>query len=394
MANRVIRWVLLVAFGLAVRGAPAQEQLPKLNPDGLTPSATCGECHQAIHAVWQQSLHALSWSNGVFQAAFRRAVAAEGNPKARLCLSCHAPTVRHTRDYEVKTPITAEGISCDFCHSIRAVELSDPSDPMRLDVGHVKYGPLRHAQSPVHVVKESPLHRRSELCAACHQYRNANGVTVLGTYGEWKASAYGERGRQCQDCHMPLVPGRTVALRVKETASTSVNLHDISGSHDLEKVRQAITLKLKDTECLGDYLRVSLQVTNAGSGHCFPTGLPMHRAVLQVVLRERGREIDRREVRFEMVLLDKDGSRIRREHEVFLKAAQVDSDTRLRPLEARDIVVSFSDVKAPAVDIEASLFYEYSTETLRTEGAAERIEPIDMKFLIASVRDRIPRPAR
>jgi Arc/MetJ-type ribon-helix-helix transcriptional regulator len=38
---------------------------------------------------------------------------------------------------------------------------------------------------------------------------------------------------------MPLVPGRTVALAVKADASGMVNLHNISGSHDIERVRKA-----------------------------------------------------------------------------------------------------------------------------------------------------------
>ncbi|MFQ5496024.1 MAG: multiheme c-type cytochrome, partial [Phycisphaerae bacterium] len=167
-----------MAQGQALPGTPpTSEPLPKINPDGLTSSTVCGECHQAIHAVWRQSMHAKAWSNGIFQAGYRRSIESFGVEKARVCLSCHAPTVLHSKDYTIQDPITAEGITCDFCHSVESVALSDPGDPIRLNVGRTKYGPLRHAQSPAHEIVDTKLHMRSEFCGACHEYRNANGVT-------------------------------------------------------------------------------------------------------------------------------------------------------------------------------------------------------------------------
>lgn len=377
--------------------APGQSELPQVNPDGWTSSSVCGECHQAIHAVWQHSLHANAWSNSVFQAGYRRSIDAYGPEKARLCLSCHAPTVRHGRDYAVADPITAEGVTCDFCHSIKAVDLADATDPIRLTIGKTKYGPLRHAQSPAHEIVNSELHTRSEFCAACHEFRNANGVLVLGTYSEWKGSSYAKRGTQCQNCHMPLVPGRVVALAVKEKTPTSVNLHDISGSHDLERVRKAVTLDFEGAEWIGDRLWVYLTVANRGSGHCFPTGLPVHRAVLEVTLRDGTEVIGRRQVRFEVVMLDAKGRPLHREHELFFKAARVRSDTRLRPDEERTIELTFRDVSARRLSLRAALSYEYFTETLVTktgEAGAVQIEPVEMKFLIASLEKTIRSPGR
>ncbi len=374
----------------SLKNPPPSDQLPQLNPDGWTSAAICGECHQAIHAVWQQSLHSKAWVNGVFQAAYRRSVDLYGAEDARLCLSCHAPTVRHGKDYAVKDPVTAEGVTCDFCHSISAVDLNDAADPIRVHVGKAKYGPLRHAQSPVHEIVDSQLHTRSEFCAACHEYRNRHGVTVLGTYSEWKKSSYAKRGTQCQDCHMPLVPGRLVALNIaaprrsKGETRNSVNLHDVSGSHDIERVRKAVTLELEGYDWIADRVSVHMRVSNEGSGHCFPTGLPMHRAVLEVVVRDGGTEVGRRELPFEVVMLDKKGRPLKHEHEVFLKATSVRSDTRLKPNEVRTLNVSFRDITASRLVVTATLYYEYSTETLVVDERGERIEPVKMKFLVAS----------
>ena len=390
---RTVALGLLLVGGLAP-SAVAQGKLPKINPDGLTSSAVCGECHQAIHAVWQGSLHANSWSNNIFQAGYRRAKASHGSDGARLCLRCHAPTTRHTKDWDVRQAITAEGVTCDYCHSVSGVDLARRDDPVQLNVGREKYGPLRHAQSPAHNIVNSTLHTQSEFCAACHEYRNRHGVTILGTYSEWKASPYAKRGKQCQDCHMPLVTGRVVALSVKEDSPKSVNLHDISGSHDLDRVRKAVSISLEETEWFGNRVWVHLKASNHGSGHCFPTGLPMHRAVLEVVLHEGSREVDRREIPFEMLTSDAKGRVLRREHEVFLDAVRVRSDTRLRPAEVRDIEVAFRDVSALKLHVKASLFYEYKTEAWSGEGDQAHFEPVEMKFLVTSVKATIRKVGR
>jgi len=393
IAGAVLATLLCNPLPARVRGQqpeggaiPTDKPLPHINPDGWTSSAICAECHQAIHAVWRRSLHASSWANNIFQAGLRRSREVNGEEKSRRCFACHAPTVRHGNDYEAKEPITKEGITCDFCHSIQSVELTDPTDPIRCNVGKTKYGPLRHAQSPAHQIVNSDLFKHSELCAGCHEYKNSYGVTVLGTYGEWKGSSYAARGTQCQDCHMPLIPGRTVSLDVKSETNGMVNLHDISGSHDIEKVRKAVTLEFGGYDWLSDKVWVFLKVTNEGSGHCFPTGLPMHRAVLEVKLLKGDEVVGEREIAFEAVMLDEDGRVLQREHEVFIKAAKVRSDTRLKPNESRSIEISFRDVKASRLVVAASLFYEYSTETLVTDEKGERIEPAEMKFLLASCK--------
>ena len=183
---------------------------------------------------------------------------------------------------------------------------------------------------------------------------------------------------------MPLVPGSVVALRVKAETPKMVNLHDVSGSHSIDKVREAITLELVGYEWLGERAWVYVKVANKGSGHRFPTGLPMHRAVLELTIEDGGHEVGRREIPFEAVMVDDSGRILRREHEVFMQASRVRSDTRLKPGEERTIDVSFRDIKAQRLVLTASLYYEYTTETLVVDASGERIEPVEMKFLVAS----------
>ena len=118
----------------------------------------------------------------------------------------------------------------------------------------------------------------------------------------------------------------------------------------------------------------------------------MHRAVLEVTLRNGTEVIGQRQVRFEVVMLDAKGRPLHREHELFLEAARVRSDTRLRPDEERTIELTFRDVSARRLSLHAALSYEYSTETLVTktgEAGAGQIEPVAMKFLIASLEKTI-----
>jgi len=264
------------------------------------------------------------------------------------------------------------------------VDLSDASDRIQLSFGPTKYGPLHHAQPPSHQVIHSKLHSRSEFCAACHQYRNTVGVTVLGTYGEWKESSYAKNGKQCQDCHMPRIPSCGVALDVKKDTEETINLHNISGSHSIDRVRTTATLDLAGYEWIGDRIWVYIKVANRGSGHCFPTGMPMHRAYLDVAISDAGQVVEQRKIPFEIVMLDKDARPITREHQLIMEAASVRSDTRLKPREVRTIGISFRHVTATRLTLTANLYYEYSTETLVTDDAGERIEPVTMSFVMAS----------
>jgi len=362
-------------------------EMPQLSKDSFNAASVCGTCHQAIHASWQQSMHSRSFHNGVFQAAYREVQQRFAKRHTRLCLKCHAPTVRHTRDFAAEEAITQEGITCDFCHSVRGVDLESREDPFILEVGLTKYGPLRYARSPVHVVMESEVHRRSELCAGCHEYRNEYGVPVLTTYSEWKASPYAARGKQCQDCHMPRIPGRVVALGLGTSERTDINLHDISGSHSVERVRSAVTMNIQSATRSGpNQVQVSVQVANVGSGHCFPTGLPTHRGVLEVELFDRGKPVAQRSIAFEKVLMNGRGLPISREYEAFFDARSVRNDTRLRPGERRTVSITFRDVYAPEAVVKASLWYEYCTKAVRVRPEGETIEPVEMKFLLASAQ--------
>ena len=163
----------------------------------------------------------------------------------------------------------------------------------------------------------------------------------------------------------------------------------------MEQVRKAVTLKLINSEWIGDLVWVNLEVANVGSGHRFPTGLPMHKSVLEITLRDGGREIARREVPFSVMLVDKNGHQINREHEAFFNAARVRIDTRIKPKEVRPIEVTFRDIRSHRrLILRARLFYQYTTEALNTREGQEMIEPVEIKFLLASAQEMLKPPRR
>ncbi len=189
---------------------------------------------------------------------------------------------------------------------------------------------------------------------------------------------------------MPIIPGRVVALGLEDTAREGVNLHDISGSHDLERVRQAVKMKIRSvTRLEADKTQVRIDVTNVGSGHRFPTGLPLRWAILEVNLSDRGSIVARREIEFKKVLLNERGVPVTREHEVFLAARSIGMDTRLKPKERRTVRLTFDNVRAPEGVVEATLWYYYSTRAVKTENGVETVEPVEMKFLLASEKRRL-----
>ncbi|MBI2982325.1 MAG: hypothetical protein HYY44_08595, partial [Deltaproteobacteria bacterium] len=119
----------------------------KISEKGFTSAKVCGECHQAIYKGWKESMHANAVKDPIFYPIFLEASQRTAGKSDALCLSCHAPTTRLTKDYRLDSPITSEGVTCDFCHSVRGVRLNEP-DPFVIEKTKKKWGPLKDIASP------------------------------------------------------------------------------------------------------------------------------------------------------------------------------------------------------------------------------------------------------
>lgn len=349
-----------------------------INKKGYTKSQICGECHTEIYNFWKNSLHALSIDDPIFSTAYMQSLKSESEKAKKMCLRCHAPVVQYNNDYNLREDITKEGVNCDFCHTVRDVNINDFT--FKIQPGEIKRGSLKSASSQVHKVEFSELFSRSEFCAGCHELKGIEGVTILGTYTEWKQGPYPEKGVQCQNCHMPKVEGWIVNAEQKK-GDGSISLHDIQGGHSLTQLKKAVSIEITKVTKTEDSITAEIKLKNSGSGHYIPTGLPSRKLVLEVNLLIKDKIVDTRRIVYEKTVIDKDGKILNDDWEIMMHGAKILSDTRLKPMEERTESISFKMPAQYEGVITAKINYEYIPYILDRK---------EMKVEINSAEIRVP----
>lgn len=339
----------------------------------------CGDCHRAIEEGWKQSAHSQAVESRLFQDAMKLAQADYGVSARKKCLSCHSPIAVESGDMALVKKVSWEGITCDYCHSMRDVTLTGPNPKAIVDYSLVKSGPWKDVSSPAHGTVFSALHTSSLICASCHEYRNSQGFPVLTTYSEWSKSAYGANHQSCQSCHMYQVQGNVVDPRVQRIAQVGINLHQIPGSHSMQQLEKALHAQLSATH-EGGSLRIVVEVTNRGAGHSVPTGSPMRQLILQVHADPYGGApmSDRRV--FRRTVADAKGATIEREPQAFIKGAKEISDTRIPPGVTRKETFTFQVPQGVRTQVEADFFYYYSP--MATTEAQQELKFLSLRRLV------------
>ena len=325
----------------------------------------CGDCHTEIYQVWASSLHATSLTNATFQASLKEVQ----NPAAsQSCIACHAPVTTQSNQ-NVDSAVAREGVTCDFCHSIREVATASM---ITFDVGATKYGPVPNANSTGHQIQFSQLHASSAICSGCHEFENGKGLKVLGTFTEWKSSDSAKAGMTCQRCHMPLSTMHVVDPRVKRDPASFVNLHQMPGGHSKDQLSRALALRIAEITRRGSECTVKVVVGNKGAGHNVPTGMPTRHVVLtaEIVGTESGSQ--QQSLSYGAVVQDKDGKVLDHDSDVMLAGTRLASDTRLRPGEQRIETFKFSIRPDENVEVRSRLAYRYAP--LGSEELAVNIE--------------------
>jgi Cytochrome c554 and c-prime len=357
---------LLCSVGSAWAGTPTRGSLPVVNAKGYTSSEVCAKCHEDIHRTWKNSLHAMSLSDPVFDAAYWEAIKLSKGAARTLCLRCHAPTTRVTKDYDQRQPITEEGVTCDFCHTIQATNPFTAGEPFTMRPGLTKWGPLREVESPVHKTEYSVTHTMSQLCGGCHEYHAKSGAVLMGTYSEWRAGPYPGQGMHCQNCHMPQGEGRVVRPEVKAT-DHPINLHDIQGGHSPDQIRKAARVEVKEVQRMEGGYRVVVTVENVGSGHMIPTGVPTRQLTLVVQLRRGQTMLGEQQTVFRKVVVDDQGRELRTDAEVFLRGVAIRSDNRIPPKGSQEVSMFFPFTGSPDFVVDAKLYYRYPMAIAKPE---------------------------
>jgi len=324
-----------------------------------TPSDTCGSCHREIYRLWSGSAHAQALEDPVFLSAFRETVEREGEGVSRTCLSCHAPLAALLNDPRLEAKLTWEGVSCDVCHSMTGVDLAGSTPKITYDVGPVKRGPIRDAESAAHQVAFSELHTTSLGCAGCHEWTSRSGVPIMSTYSEWNQSSAAREGKPCQACHMAKTRAHVVDPRVQRVPHAEVNLHDVPGGHSLDQLHKALAVTIQPRRAAGT-LHLEVRLTNKGAGHAVPTGMPGRRVLLELVVRTGEGEVGREQRSYGRVYAGQDGVILTRDAAHFSPGVRLVEDTRLAPDERRVENFQFAVPATATAFVSLKLHYEHA----------------------------------
>lgn len=260
------------------------------------PSSSCRNCHNKIYDQHLQSMHAKSFINPVFQAEYFRELltASIQSPElvdeVRACIACHSP-ISYVKSNgfiisEEQVDQRRSGVTCDFCHTIRAYKGKKPGGGNYVSVpGDLKLGPFQHRTNWHHAYSE--LQTQSEFCGICHNRINRYGLEIMSTYSEWKSSKYAAENIQCQDCHMNIQGFLTAGKPIYETGKAArmrlgsvpyrpkLYTHRFPGAHSKSQVVGALTMDISvelTTVSPGEDIIINVFVDNSKTGHKMPSG--------------------------------------------------------------------------------------------------------------------------
>jgi len=282
----------------------------------------CMECHTDIYDQWNGSMHNKAFKDPLWRGAvklFAKGTKTRSEIMAlRSCVKCHIPlgfrsdsVTYPTQDFDSADNLSAQGIFCNWCHSISEVKhLGDADYEVAPGGGDTDpstmLGPLEDADSDFHPTQYSELHTTSEFCALCHDVsHSSNGLPLERTYTEWKNSPYNTENpattTTCQDCHMrqrpgvpstgkterPDFPGRAakngperehvwshyfVGANAMAATIMGNELHADMARERLQNAADLTIVKGKNNN-RGELARLMIKVENSGAGHYLPTGM-------------------------------------------------------------------------------------------------------------------------
>lgn len=294
----------------------ATERTPTRDVDGsafevraedFTPSAECGSCHTQHYSEWSGSMHAYAMADPVWIAARNAGQSAYANALAGACTPCHASIAHRAGlvdwgpiDFDNLPPQATEGVGCDVCHTVSSLHgVSNAS--FKLAPGRVKQGTIADPQkTSAHESVYNPLYAGGSYCGSCHDLKLSNGLELEMLYQEWQQEGFAATGKTCNDCHMPeytgsAVPGAPVrTLHRHYMPGVDLALIDFPDrDRQLQLVtdllRSAVTLEVALAGASAPEPGVDLivEITNNGTGHNVPSGVPFNREMwLSVEVRD------------------------------------------------------------------------------------------------------------
>lgn len=375
-----------VALGLGVSASLSAAE-HRLSVSDFSPAKECGICHEKIYNEWRTSMHSQAATDQLFQQLLPQAARDLGDRGVGFCLTCHTPVATVTKQLAIYKsvslplklgPMAMEGVTCDFCHTISGNEHfgKDISTGIyrypRKGETAIKYGVHRDATTTNHLSKASNFLQTSEFCGICHKFNHPfSGATLQDTYEEWKSGPYAKKGgKQCQDCHMPQFTGSSAS---DAPTRTNLHAHVFPGGHsDMVKKVATVTASVQIKEKSGKrQAKLWALVTNVGSGHFMPTGLPGLRQMwLEAVVRDaQGIEVFANKTPIGIEGLGADGRPT-----MPWNAVRFGKDTRIAPQKSRQSEWEFPlpEKNSSPVELRVSVYYRLVSELA---ARAAGIEP-------------------
>jgi len=405
----------------------------KIEPGRFINPQVCGKCHTGIFKEWQGSMHSKAFLDPLWvltSKLFMSQAEDEGEKReAKYCVKCHTPVGYLTGEIESTEsdftridPVAAQGVLCDFCHSIKGVN-GIGNGSFVVEPGHgekdpgVKRGPLLDAKSDYHQTAYSEIHRKAEFCGACHNVSHlANLTPIENTYSEWANSPYNSGDPAttlyCQDCHMRQRPGFPSTGKTERpdnpgkaaeggpernhiwthvfvggnTFATGLLGSQMHSDMARERLQNAADLEISTPDKLtaGDVGKLKIKVTNSGAGHYLPTGLTMIRQMwLKIDIADKNGQIvyqsgqtdaagniDPEAIVYHTILGDKAGNPVVN----VAKANRVLYDNRIPPKGYREENVTFllpKNISSP-VQIRVKLNYRTAPQALVNQLLREK----------------------
>ncbi|HEV8538049.1 MAG TPA: multiheme c-type cytochrome [Bacteroidota bacterium] len=297
---KTCRGVLLLTFlllwGCKQDEPPSspQEGEGNLTLQDFTSAQTCSACHPQQFKEWNGSMHRYSTSDPIWMLANNSLQAGTQGKLQKTCFMCHAPigfltgNTVPTFQFSDLEPLVREGITCDFCHVLRAPFVSTNQHiQYTVKPGKTKYGPLSNpVASAKHESAYDGAYDRSEYCRQCHDL-TVNNVPVEITVTEWQNSVWGAMSVECQKCHMPAYTGQAAVggptrenLHRHDFVGVDIAFDDFPNKSEqhaaidsLLKNSVSMALDVPSTIRHGDSIDVDVSVYNDKTGHNVPTSV-------------------------------------------------------------------------------------------------------------------------
>lgn len=273
----------------------------------------CLKCHADAYKSWEHSAHHFSsFNNPAYLASVREtrevSLRRDGDVTAsRWCAGCHDPVPFFSGAFDdpnfddVNHPTAQAGITCTSCHAITHVNSTRGNGDYTIE--EPLHYPFTFSKNKVlqwvnqQLIKAKPefhsqtflkdFHKSPEFCSTCHKvhlpYKLNHYKDFLrgqNSYDSWLLSGvsghgarsfyYPEQAKDCNACHMLLIPSDDFGARQFAGPGTPISIHDhnfASGNTGLPALRGYLDKVLgQHEELVKDSLRVDIFGIKQGGG--------------------------------------------------------------------------------------------------------------------------------